>query len=184
MNLPRQLAHQHFPNEYQLVNGVAMHAENPDNFLIPHPVLKTHVGVGYFVELRLDSPRFSVHENAPEKCTCPTCNGEMTKPILGHEHPASLLRLPKQNIPSRGWGEDFWVRIAERDGRWFIGVVDNDLVESRLHGLRLGSSVVFQEDHILAVHGVHRDELLRAMNEADVLELAAWYRGQKSDQVD
>ena len=56
-----------------------MHAENPENFQIPHPVLKKHAGVGHFVELRIDSPRFSVHEDAAEKCYCPTCLGEATK---------------------------------------------------------------------------------------------------------
>ena len=69
-----QFASQQFPNDYQLVNGVAMHAENPDNFLIPPDVIKRHVRPGQFVELRIDSPRFSVHEDAPEKCRCPSCN--------------------------------------------------------------------------------------------------------------
>ena len=73
--LEQQFDSQQFANGYALVNGVEMHAENPDNFQIPHPVLKKHVAVGQFVELRIDSPRFSVHEDAPEKCTCPTCNG-------------------------------------------------------------------------------------------------------------
>lgn len=95
---------QHFSNEYQLVNGVVMHAENPENFHVPPDVIKRHVRPGQFVELRIDSPRFSVHEDAPEKCNCPSCNGEMTKPILKHIHPASLVPLPKQNVPSRGLG--------------------------------------------------------------------------------
>ena len=119
MNLEHHFTNQDFPNGYQLVNGVEMNAENPDNFKIPHPVLKKHVGVGHFVELRIDSPRFSVHDDAAEKCYCSTCNGEMTKPILCHQHPASLINIPKQNVPSRGWGEDFWVRVSERDDEWF-----------------------------------------------------------------
>ena len=132
---------QHFANGYSLVSGVKMNAENPDNFLVPHPVLKKHVGVGHFVELRIDSPRFSVHDDALEKCYCTTCNGEATKPILGHQHPASLVPLPEQNVPSRGWGEDFWVRVAERHGEWFAGTVDNPLVEARLHELHQGDKV-------------------------------------------
>jgi hypothetical protein len=44
-NLEQQFQAQHFPNDYQLVNGIEMHAENPDNFKIPHSVLKKHVGV-------------------------------------------------------------------------------------------------------------------------------------------
>src|SRR5664279_5520847 len=113
-DLQEQFSDQTFSNEYQLVNGVAMHAENPDNFQIPPDVIKRNVKTGQFVELRIDSPRFSVHEDAAEKCTCPSCNGQMSKPILRHNQPASLRPLPEQNAPSRGWGEDFWVRNVER----------------------------------------------------------------------
>jgi hypothetical protein len=74
--LERQFDSQQFTNEYQLVNGVAMHAENPENFHVPPDVIKRHVRPGQFVELRIDSPRFSVHEDAAEKCSCPSCNGE------------------------------------------------------------------------------------------------------------
>ena len=48
-----------------------MHAENPDNFQIPHPVLKKHVSIGHFVELRIDLPRFSVHDDAVEQVLLP-----------------------------------------------------------------------------------------------------------------
>jgi hypothetical protein len=173
-DLQRQLELQGFANGYELVDGVSMNAENPDNFLIPHPVLKKHVGVGQFVELRIDSPRFYVHEDAPEKCVCPSCNGEATKPILRHEHPATLLPLPEQHVPSRGWGEDFWVQVIEREGKFFKGIVDNPLYESRLHELNQGDEIVFLEDHILAVHGIHRQELLVGMDAADLKELAQW----------
>jgi hypothetical protein len=57
--LEQQFAQQRFANDYQLVNGVDMQAENEESFQIPHPVLKKHVGIGHFVELRIDSPRFS-----------------------------------------------------------------------------------------------------------------------------
>ena len=96
----------------------------------------------------------------------------MGKPILWHDHPASLVPLPKQNVPSRGWGEDFWVRITERSDSHFRGVVDNPLVEARLHGLKQGEEIVFHEDHILAVHDVHRQELVAEMDVADLKELA------------
>ena len=89
MNLEQRFRAQHYANGYQLVDGVEMHTENGEHFQIPHAVLKKHVGVDHFVELRVDSPRFSVHPDAPEKCNCPTCNGEVTKPILSHEQPAS-----------------------------------------------------------------------------------------------
>ncbi len=173
-NLQQQFDAQHFANEYQLVNGVAMHSENPDNFQIPPNVIKRHVKPHQFVELRIDSPRFSVHADSAEKCSCPSCNGELTKPILRHDHPASLVPLPKQNAPSRGWGEDFWVRVDARSGEFFRGVVDNPLVEARLHGLNLGDVIIFQADHILAVHDVHKLELVAGMNEADLKELTQW----------
>lgn len=130
MDLNQQFDNQHFPNGYELVDGVAMHSENPENFHIPPAVIKRHIGPGQFVEVRIDSPRFSVHQDAPQKCTCPSCNGELTKPILRHGHPASLVPLPKQKIPSRGWGEDFWVRVTERSGDFLRGAVDNPLVEA------------------------------------------------------
>ena len=163
-----------FANGYQLVNGVVMHAGNPENFQIPPDVIKRHVSPGQFIELRIDSPRFSVHDDAAEKCTCPSCSGEMTKPILRHDHPASLMPLPEQNVPSRGWGEDFWVRVTERCGSFFRGVVDNPLVEARLHGLNRSDEVVFHADHILAVHDIHRQELVTGMDAVDLKELAQW----------
>lgn len=173
-NLLKQFNDQQFSNEYQLVNGVAMHSENPENFQIPPDVIKRHVKPNQFVELRIDSPRFSVHADAAEKCSCPSCNGELTKPILKHNQPASLVQLPKQNAPSRGWGEDFWVRIIERCDNYFRGVVDNPLVEARLHGLNQGDEINFHADHILAVHDVHKQELVAGMDEADLKELTQW----------
>ncbi len=173
-NLQQQFDDQHFANEYQLVNGVAMHTENPDNFQIPPRVIKRNVRLGQFVELRIDSPRFSNHEGSAEKCMCPSCNNELTKPILRHEHPASLVPLPNQNLLSRGWGEDFWVQVVERSGDFFRGVVDNPLAEARLHGLNQGAEIIFHEDHILAVHNIHRPELVAGMNETDLKELTLW----------
>ncbi len=179
MNLEQYFQAQDFSNDYQLVNGVRMHAENGDRFQIPPDVIKRHIGIGHFVELRIDSPRFSIHEDAVEKCYCPTCNGEATKPILRHEHPASLVPIPKQAVPSRGWGEDFWVRVTERHGKWLKGIVDNPLYESRLHELRLGDSICFREDHILAVHDMHRQQLVVGMDAADLKELARWLGEQR-----
>jgi hypothetical protein len=178
-DLKQQFDEQRFENDYELVDGVAMHAENGERFQIPHQVLKKHVSIGHFVEVRIDSPRFSVHEDAPEKCTCPSCNGEMSKPILQREHPATLLPLPKQNVPSRGWGEGFWVRVTQRDGQFLKGIVDNPLVESRLHGLDQGDEIIFHEDNILAVHGIHRQELVQGMDTADLKELAQWLASQR-----
>ena len=179
--LQHQFDSQQFSNDYQLVNGVAMHAENPENFHAPPAVIKRHVRSGQFVELRIDSPRFSVHEGDAAKCSCPSCNGEMTKPVLRHENPASLVPLPKQNVPSRGWGEDFSVQITERSGSLFCGVVDNSLVEARLHGLKQDEEIVFHEDHILAVHDIHRQELVVGMDVASLKELASWIRSLRKE---
>ena len=79
-----------------------------------------------------------------------------------------------QNIPSRGWGEDFWVKVSERCGDHFRGVVDNPLVEARLHGLNQKDENIFHEDHILAVHDIHRQQLVAGMDEADLRELTLW----------
>ncbi len=172
--LEMQFTAQHFANDYQLVNGAVMHAQNPTHFHIPPDVIKRHVGCGQFVELRMDSPRFSVHEDAAEQCSCPCCNGQLSKPILRHEQPASLRPQPEQQVPSRGWGEDFWVRIEQRAESYFRGIVDNPLVEARLHGVHHGDELYFHEDHILAIHDIHRKQLLMGMDVDDLKELAAW----------
>lgn len=172
--LQRQFDQQQFGNGYELVNGVARHAQNCDLFQIPPEVIKRHIAPGQFIELRIDSPRFSAHPDAPEKCQCPSCHGELAKPILRHEHPASLLPLPKQSVPSRGWGEDFWVRVTHRSTEYFQGVVDNPLYEARLHGLGQGDEIYFHAHHILAVHDVHRQELVLGMDASDLKELTQW----------
>ncbi|MCA9218391.1 MAG: hypothetical protein KDB27_35220, partial [Planctomycetales bacterium] len=72
MSLEQQFESQTFANGYQLIDGLEMHAQNPCSFHIPPPVIKRQLRPGQFVELRIDSPRFSVHEDAPEKCSCPS----------------------------------------------------------------------------------------------------------------
>ena len=180
MNLHLDFQAQRFANGYELVDGVQMHAEHGDRFQIPHAVLKKHVGTGHFVELRIDSPRFSVHDGASETCKCSTCNGDVTKPILSHQHPATLVPLPKPDVPSRGWGEDFWVQITKRQGDFFKATVDNPLCETRLHELRQGDTLILHSDHILAVHGIHRMEIVRQMGPADLKTLAQWLGSQKN----
>ncbi len=176
--LREEFERQQLSNGYQLVNGVAMHDENGAQFQIPHDVLKKHVVVGYFVELRIDSTRFSAHPDAPNNCTCPHCNEKATKPILSHDHPASLLPLPEQNVPSRGWGEDFWAQVMERDGDYCAGAIDNPLYESRLHGLDEGDRLLFHSDHILAVHSVHRRETVLKLDPNELKQLAQWLASQ------
>ena len=174
LSLREKFRQQELENGYELVNGIEMHAEHGDRFQIPHAVLKKHVLPGHFVEVRIDSPRFSAHPDAPLNCTCPHCNEEATKPILSHEHPATLLPLPEQNVPARGWGEDFWVEITVREGDYFAGRVDNPLYEAKLHGLGLDDELVLHAGHILAVHAIHREEMVLGMDAADLKELARW----------
>ncbi|MCP4785057.1 MAG: hypothetical protein GY903_04165 [Fuerstiella sp.] len=174
MSLFSEFQQQQFANGYELVDGVLMNQQNAEHFRIPHPVLKKHVGIGHFVELRIDSPRFSVHPDAPEQCECPSCHGEASKPILSHEQPASLVPLPAQDVPSRGWGEDFWVQVLELEDGLFKAVVDNPLYESRLHQVGSGDEIVFHSDHILAVHPSHRQEMVMGMGEADLKQLVQW----------
>ncbi|HBN79665.1 MAG TPA: hypothetical protein DD473_28355 [Planctomycetaceae bacterium] len=173
-SLKHQFDEQRFTNGYELVNGVAMHQANGEQFQIPPDVIKRNVALGQFVELRIDSPRFSVHEDDVTSCTCPSCNGELSKPILRHEHPESLLNLPSPKLPSRGWGEDFWVQIQDVSDKHFRGVVDNHLAECHLHGLDSGSSIYFHADHILALHDIHKLEIVESMSAGDLKEFAQY----------
>ena len=175
------LEDQKFPNDYKLINGVKMHAENPEHFLIPPQVMKRQLRDDQFVELRIDSTRFSIHDEDASQCSCPSCDGSMANPILSHSHPASLVNLPDEKAPSRGWGEDFWVKITAREGEVFRGVVDNQLVESRFHEIQLGDTIFFHADHVLAIHNVHRQELVSTMSLEDLKELASWLRIQPPD---
>ena len=156
-----------------------MHERMGNRFEIVNHWFKQNVSVNHFVELRIDSDRFSSHPDAPVDCQCEHCHEPATKPIICHEQPASLLVVPKQPVPSRGWGEQFWARIIERDGKLFRGVIDNPLYESQLHGLTKNDEVLFHEDHILVVHGIHSDEIVLSMNEQDLKEFRRWIRSQK-----
>lgn len=173
-SLQQQFAGQQFANGYELVDGTAMHAEYGSQFQVPPDVLRKHIQVGYFVEVRVDSPRFSIHEEDAEQCACPSCNGAMSKPILGHQQPASLFPLPPQDVPSRGWGEDFWVKVTEVDGVWCRASVDNPLVEARLHELHQGDEIFLHHDHILTIHSSHRADMVSRMTATDLQELASW----------
>ena len=182
-NLAKRLQSQEFMNEYALVDGVEMSKKYGNQFRIPASVLKQNLQHEYFVELRIDSPRFSMHEEDAVECTCPSCNGEMSKPILRHEIPDSLLAQALPKPPSRGWGEDFWVKIVEREDSHFVGRVDNDLCETKLHGIKLNDEICFHENHVLAVHGMHRLDIIQHMSVEEIKALADWIRlNQAEDQ--
>lgn len=174
MSIAHQLQQQTFPNGYDLVDGVEMHAANGDQFQIPPDVLKRHLQPGHFVEVRINSSRFSSHTDGIEDCRCPSCDGEASQPILGHPEPQSLYPAPDANVSGRGWGEDFWVQLNEQQGDCFLATVDNRLHESRLHELTLGDQVAIHSKHILTIHPSHRQELVMGMNEEDLRELVEW----------
>jgi hypothetical protein len=170
---PTQMA-----NGYELVDGVQMHAEQGDRFQIPHAAMKRHVEVGDFIEVRIDSARFSIHQDAPVQCECPHCNEATTKPVICHEEPASLMAGPTHSEPARGWGEQFWVKITSRAGEWLTGVVDNPLQEKRLHELDLGDTLSFHETHVLAIHRIHHNDLLLRMSEEELVIFGKWLQDQ------
>ncbi|MBI85336.1 MAG: hypothetical protein CMJ81_19250 [Planctomycetaceae bacterium] len=174
MTLQQHFDSQQLSNDYTLVDGVKMNAERGNRFKISNPWFRSHVDNGHFVELRIDSLRFSAHPDAPVNCTCPHCNEPAEKPILCHDEPASLLPIAKQSVPSRGWGEQFWVRIRERQGVWLAGDIDNLLYESRLHDLNRGDTLYFHQDHILIVHGTHHQEILSRLNNQELEALGEW----------
>jgi len=165
-------------NGYELVDGVHMHAREGDRFQIPHAFMKRHVEPDDFVEVRVDSTRFSIPPDAHEQCECPQCNETTTKPVICHDEPASLLAVPAQSVPARGWGEQFWVKITAREGEWLTGIVDNPLHESRLHSLSMGLPLTLHENHILAVHRIHHNDLLLRMSEDELIAFGRWLQDQ------
>jgi hypothetical protein len=175
MRLVQQFDRQEFPNGYDLVDGVKKHAEYPETFPIPPDVLKRYLGAGHFVKLRILSPRFTDHPDAPEICTCSCCQGEARLPIWDNEQPASLEPEPTLSF-SRGYGEDFWVRITERSGEFFKGIVDNTLSETPRHALQKGDTISFHEDNILNFHLSQLMEILHTVDDVDTGEMAECLR--------
>lgn len=182
-SLQRHYEQQSFGNGYALVDGVEQHRANPRHFLIPPAVIRRQVRAGMFVELRLVSDRFSAHEASAEQCQCPSCAGEMSIPVLRHDHPQTLQSQQAASSAGRGWGEDFWVQVEDRNGQLFSGSVDNHLVESRFHGVEYGARLFFREEHILAVHHSHRLELVQSMSLGELQELALWLGTLRTDDA-
>ena len=86
----------------------------------------------------------------------------------------SLMKVQGAPVPSRGWGEDFWVRIVSRDGEQLQGRVDNHLHETKLHGVEFNDVIEFTLDHVLAIHPLHREALVLSMAPEEVKEFAIW----------
>ena len=171
-----------FNNGYKLVDGVEMNRLHGERFAVVNPWFKKHVREGEFVEIRIDSDRFSAHPDASPGCDCELCGEEATKPILSHEQPLSLLEVPRQPVPARGWGEEFWVCITEREDTWLRGEIDNYLYESKLHGLDQGTTIVFRESHILSVHPVHNSDIMSRMDDDDCQAFGQWLMSRRDPE--
>jgi len=50
-------------------------------------------------------------------------------------------------------GERFWVVVTRREGGCIWGKVNNDLIMTEKHGLKLGSIVRFKPHHIYSISG-------------------------------
>ena len=61
-----------------------------------------------------------------------------------------------------------------RDGEQFQGRVDNRLHETKLHEIEKDSVIEFHENHVLAVHPIHREALVLSMTPEEVKEFAIW----------
>lgn len=161
-------------NGYDFIDGVAMHRELGDRFSIVNPWFKKYIQPGHLVEVRIDSPRFSMHPDAPVECTCEHCTEPATKPILCHEHPQSLLPVPRQDVPSKGWGEQFWIVVEDRNEKRLTGSIDNELYETRLHGLSYQDQITIDLAHVLALHPSHNEAMLFSMSPEDLHEFRTW----------
>ena len=99
----------------------------------------------------------------------------------------SVDRLPNEVVAQARYIEGavrtVSVKVSEQCGDHFRGVVDNPLAEPRLHNLNQGDEIVFHEDHILAVHDIHRQELVARMDEADLKELTLWLAEYRRSNV-
>jgi hypothetical protein len=49
-------------------------------------------------------------------------------------------------------GERFWTTVISVNGETITASVDNDLVNTRIHGLKFGDSITFEKRHIYAIY--------------------------------
>ena len=110
--LEQQFNQQQFSNGYELVNGVAMQAENGDRFQIPPDVIKRHVGVGQFVDLSQFETLASMVGTALQEALV---HGQTTA-RLGNTPPAApaaphgICRC--RDLPEERGATDRWCAIA------------------------------------------------------------------------
>jgi hypothetical protein len=50
--------------------------------------------------MQIESPGFPLQEDPIKKCSRPSFESELIRPIVKHDHPASIIQLPSQNVPS------------------------------------------------------------------------------------
>lgn len=113
------------------------------------------------------NPTMSVVANKPR--------GRLKRPKLvdarkmAKEHPRTFQLPSKKAVKSLGpgdfakvstHGERFWVRVTKRDGSKFQGIVDNDVVMTDDHGLRLGDKMAFEAKHLY--DAVSQERMARA----------------------
>lgn len=77
--------------------------------------------------------------------------------VGGLIEPGCLVRLCVER-EDRRYGERFWVRVVKVGERGFEGVVDNNLIGSRWHGLRLDDLIEFGAEHIHDVWRFPQDQ--------------------------
>ncbi len=60
--------------------------------------------------------------------------------------------IPEQHAKVSVGGERFWVKVNKIDNDIINGVVDNQLINTDIHGLILGDEVSFEKRHIYQIH--------------------------------
>lgn len=54
-------------------------------------------------------------------------------------------------LPSGVHGERFWVHVSSKDKQGYVGAVDNELVFTDQHGLKLHDVIRFRADNIMEI---------------------------------
>jgi len=47
--------------------------------------------------------------------------------------------------------ERFWVKVTQKEGAAITGIVDNNLVNTEEHGLKLGDTIEFLEENVYSI---------------------------------
>lgn len=88
---------------------------------------------------------------------------------MAKKHPGTFGLPSKKAVSALGVGdfakvstagERFWVRVIKRDGNRFQGIVDNDVLMTKDHGLQLGDRMVFESKNLY--DAVSKERMARA----------------------